>query len=162
MTNPLTYGSVAVLPNGPAQVTDSLTALASGAAKPLGLLDFSSAPVFDCNIAPMKVKSNASGVSSTGLLTVYVLTSEDNSIWTDGISPTATTDQSAAIAVASVACQINVVANGTTYYTPEFSLFALLGFMPKYASVMVRNQSGAALDGTAGNFSAKYMPITYT
>lgn len=161
MTNPYSWGTLATLPNGPGQATDSLTALASNNAKGLGVIDMSAAPAADCFLPPMKIKSGASGTSSTGYLTVYIITSEDNTIWTDGIDPTSTSDQAAKIATATTACVIAVTANATTYYTPEISIYALLGFVPKYAAVVVRNQSGAALDSTAGNFSAKYQPLAF-
>jgi len=161
MTNPLSYGTLTTMPNGPGAGTDNLTSLPSATALGQGVLDFSAAPVYDCVIAPMKVKSGSTGTSASGLLTGYIITSEDNTVWTDGISPTSASDQSAKIATAMVAFQIAVVANATTYQTPEVSIFAILGFVPRYAALVVYNQSGHALDTTSTNFYEKYSITSY-
>lgn len=161
MTNPLSYGTLTTMPNGPGAGTDNLTALPSATSYGQGVLDFSAAPIYDCVIAPIKLKSNAAGTSASGTVTGYVITSEDNTVWTDAIAPATVADQSSKIVTATAAFQIAVTANATTYYTPEVSLFALLGYIPRYAALVMRNQSGAALDGTAGNFYEKYSVTSY-
>ena len=161
MANPLVLGTLTTLPNGPGTGTDNLTALPGATALGLGVLDLSAAAVFDCLIAPMRIKSGATGTLAAGTFAVWVITSEDNAVWTDGISPTSAADQSAKLATAVQACLIGVTVNATTYYTPEFSLLALLGFVPRYAAVVGQNLTGHALDTVAASFYAKSSVTAY-
>jgi hypothetical protein len=162
MSNPLTVAALATFPLGPAMGTDNLTSLASGQAKGLGSLGASQVQYYDDNVAPIQIKSGASGVSGTGTVTLYVVVSEDGSNWTNGINPASTSDQSALLGnLVPVVPSLSVNANATTYRFPEFSIYALLGFMPSFWSVVIYNQSGAAFDATAANFTAKHSLVSY-
>jgi hypothetical protein len=88
-----------------------------------------------------------------------VVCSEDNTHWTGGVNPAVTADQSAALASLKALWTINVVANATIYEFPEFSIYSVLGFMPTYWSVVIYNQSGAAL--AASGFGAQHSLISY-
>jgi hypothetical protein len=160
MSSPFTYGSVTLLPNGPGAGTDNITALASTNARGLGVLT-ATPPSATILIPPIKIKSGASAVSGTASL--YIITSEDNTTWTDGISPTAASDQSAKIVTATLASIITMAANATTYYFPEFDILATLGLsvMPNYCALVILNKSAAAFDATAGSFSANYLPVAW-
>lgn len=162
MANPFTIGTVTLLPNGPGAGTDNITSLASATARGLGVLDCHTALNYDWLIPPIKIKSAAASVSATGYARLLIITSEDNTVWTDGISPTAASDQSAKIVTATVAGAIVVAVNATTYYFPEVSVASLLGYIPLYCAVVVHNVSGAAFDATATNFSANSLALTYT
>lgn len=161
MANPYVIGSISNMPNGPGAGTDLLTALPSATAYGLGVLDNHLAILADLIIPPIQIKSGASGVSATGSCSLWLATSEDNTVWTDGLAVAVATNQASKLVTATLVATIAVTANGTTYYFPEFSVLGVLGYFPLYSAVVIQNQSGAALDTTAGNFSAKYLPITF-
>jgi hypothetical protein len=161
MANPFSVAGVATWPNGPGAGTDNLTALPNNTAYGLGSVGTTTTQYYDDNVAPIKIKSGASGVSASGTASLYLVVSEDNTIFTNGVSPSAQSDQSAAIVLGPPLQQIQVTANGTTYYFREFSLAGVLFYMPSFWAVVIYNQSGAAFDGTAANFSAKHSLISY-
>jgi hypothetical protein len=161
MASPFTYGSVTNMPNGPGAGTDNLTGLTNGKALGLGNLTNGGTPYANVMIPPIKIKT---GTTASGTLSLYLITSEDGTIYTDGISPTSTSDQSGKIVTATLAAKINVSVTAAAYYFPEIDVLATLGFanMPNDVAAVMLNNSGGALDGTAANFSANYLPVTWT
>jgi|GEM_PF-2686606 len=162
MSNPFTRGSLTTFPDGPGQVTDNLTALPSNTARGLGAVQLvtTGAPAADCVIAPIQIKSGT-GVSGTGNCFLYIICSEDNTIWDAEVSPSSASDQSGVVPTARLIQQMSVNTDATSYAFNEFSVWSRLGFIPTWFTVVISNQSGAALDATSGNFSAKYAVDSY-
>src|SRR5271166_5480686 len=104
MSNPWSRGSVTTWPRGPNQSPDNFSSLASGAAKTLGVLinGTPASPWGDIILPAWKI-TLASSPTTGGLITRYLLFSEDNTVWPGGIDPTVNTDQSATLAAAIAA-----------------------------------------------------------
>lgn len=108
----------------------------------------------------VKVKSGASGTSSTGMVNVYAYaTADGGTTYTDGasgsdgsITPTSPTNL-------RFLGTINVVANATTYYGGPFSMAAAFGCVPERWGIVIENKSGATLDSTAGNHACFYQGL---
>ena len=161
MSNPLSVASLATFPLGPGQSTDNLTALPNGQAKGLGALGTALVQYYDDIVAPIQIKSGSS-VSGSGSVSLFLVCSEDGTNWTNGINPNSSADQSSLIGTLTpLTPAVTVASNATIYVLPEFSIYSLLGFMPTYWSIVVYNQSGAALDATATNFIAKHSLVSY-
>ena len=161
MSNPLSVASLATFPLGPGQSTDNLTALPNGQAKGLGALGTTLVQYYDDIVAPIQIKSGSS-VSGSGSVSLFLVCSEDGTNWTNGINPNSSADQSSLIGTLTpLTPAVTVASNATIYVLPEFSIYSLLGFMPTYWSIVVYNQSGAALDATATNFIAKHSLVSY-
>lgn len=162
MASPYTYGSVTVMPNGPGQTTDNITALGSATALGLGVVNSGGVPYADVLVPPIKIETG-SGATTGGTVGVYIITSEDNTIWTDGISPISASNQKSKIVTATLVGIINAIVANSTYYTPEFSVLSALGLaeMPNYVAIVIDNETGGALHATSTNFSANYLPITW-
>jgi hypothetical protein len=153
MASPVTF------PLGPGQGTDNLTALASGQARGLGVIGTNQVLVSDIVIAPIQIET---GASAAGTVELRLIVSEDNSHWTDGISPVSTSDQSSLIKTApQPVSPINVEAAATQYWFPGFSVLAVLGYIPMFSAVVVWNRSGSSFNATASNFYAQYSTILY-
>jgi hypothetical protein len=124
-------------------------------------------PLGDLILPPWKITTGSGSVSGT--ISRYLLLSEDNALWTGGISPASTSDQSTALTamlaydngLAALIDQITVSAATTAYYFRWRSLQSMLGNVPHYVSILVYNQSGQALNATAGNHIAQYASETY-
>jgi hypothetical protein len=161
MSNPLSVASLATFPLGPGQSTDNLTALPNGQAKGLGALGTTLVQYYDDIVAPIQIKSGSS-VSGSGNVSLFLVCSEDATNWTNAINPNSSADQSSLIGTLTpLAPAVTVASDATIYVLPEFSIYSLLGFMPTYWSIVVYNQSGAALDATATNFIAKHSLVSY-
>jgi hypothetical protein len=109
-------------------------------------------------------------VTANGTASLHLFTSEDGTIWTCGVIPTATSDQSGQLAIGPTAPGggprtpvqvVNVTAAGTQYYFDEFSVYEVLSWVPTFFTVGILNQSGSAFDSTAANFSAKVTTDQY-
>ena len=162
MANPLSRGAATTFPLGPGQTTDNVTGLLAGQAKPLGKVDNGAAPVFDVQVNPVKIKTDAAGWAAGDTCTLYLIHSEDDVTWTDGINPDATADVAASLATAVPVQTIKTEANATTYYFDGFSLFSVLGKVPRYWTLIVlNNEAAAAFSGTAADFAAQYVPLPY-
>jgi hypothetical protein len=171
MSNPWNRLSASVqFPYGPGQSTDNLTALSNNTLLCLGSIGISNFVYGDFIIAPIRFKSGASGVSASGTASLHLFTSEDGTIWTSGISPASSSDQSAQLALGPTAPGggpraplqiVQVTANATSYAFDEFSVADVLNFVPTFFTVGILNQSGAAFDSTAANFSAKVTTDQY-
>jgi hypothetical protein len=157
MANPLSVAALTAFP-----LVSNLQNLLNNQAKGLGQLGTAATQYYDDNVAPITIRSGASGVSSSGTVSFYLVCSEDGTNWTNGVNPNATTDQSAGLAgLPPLQPVLGVVANATNYILPEFSVYSVLGFMPCFWAIMVLNQSGAALDATLANFYARHSLVSY-
>ena len=151
-------------PFGPGQTTDNLTGLASGQAKVLGSVGDGSL-IFDIVVAPLMFTTGAGGV---GTVELWIALSENGGapptgIWSAGIDPTSTADQSAKVIDGQVRLlQSITTASATTYYFDEFALGSVLGFFPMYSCPIVWNKTAAALSATAANHSAHYSRQNFT
>ena len=162
MAAPITRGTLVVFPQGPGETTDNLTSLGDGEAKGLGAID--SGAKADEIIAPIRVKSDAAAWAAGDKVSIYLVHSEDDIVWTDNIDPDATADQAAKILAAHHVQTLPLEANDTELWFREFSLFSELGFMPKWWGVVVFNQgvaTGADLSATAGDHFAKHAPMNW-
>jgi len=171
MSNPWVRGAPTVWPHGPGQMPDSLTSLPNGQAKGLGSLWAENigliTPLGDLILPPWKVTTGAGSVAGT--ISRYLITSEDGSLWTGGIDPTSSLDQSTALAAmltydginSALIDSITVSAAATAYYFRWRSLQGLLSNVPHYVSILVYNQSGQALNAAAANHTAQYVSEAY-
>jgi hypothetical protein len=100
----------------------------------------------------LKIKTNASGTSATGYVSVYLIRSYDGTSYDDAY---AGSDAAYTPVNALFLGNISTVANATTYYkvfdTAEYGLT-----LPRKWAIGIVNNSGAALDSTAGNHELKY------
>jgi hypothetical protein len=171
MSDPWVRGAPTVWPHGPGQSPDAITSLANGQAKGVGSLSAEAislvTPLGDLILPPWKITTGSGLVSGT--ISRYLIASEDGTLWTGGIDPTSSSDQSAALIAmlsydgvnAALIDQITVSAAATTYYFRWRSLQSMLGNVPHYVSILVYNQSGQALSSTAANHTAQYASESY-
>jgi hypothetical protein len=143
----------------------NLNSLGSAAAKPLGVVDNSSTKAVDYKVY-LEITLNSSGVSSTGLIEVYLIEGTEASTgsdFTDGIDPAGTSDIASSIKNAKLLAVLNANANSQVVRTVVDILGDLFGVMrdcPKYFTIVVYNKSGAALPSST--HEATYTAITYT
>jgi len=97
----------------------------------------------------VKIKTASSGVSSTGYVSVWLLSSFDGSNFDDGFGGT---DGAFTPVNAKLIGYLTANANSTTY-TKVINLEGLGVELPPQFSIGIYNATGAALDGTAGNHS---------
>lgn len=161
MSNPFLLASPVTFPNGPGQGTDNLTALTSGFALGLGVLGQANVQYYDDYIGPITIKTGASGVVASGVAKLYLILSEDNSHWTDNISPTSTSNQASKLNTARLVQTLNAGVSGTTYYFDEFSINSILGFVPSFWTIVIENLTGGTFDSTAANFYAQHSLVSY-
>lgn len=174
MANPFTRGAVVTWQYGPAQSPDNFSSLAAGAARGLGVVNPGTPPVGlyrDIILPPWQITLAASPTTG-GTIQRYLLFSEDNTHWPGNISPTSTSSQAAALAAAilddsgfatgTLIDTITVQSGTTVYYTRWFSLYALIGNMASYSSVLVYNNTSQAFAAfSSNNQVAQYALDTY-
>lgn len=135
------------------ETTDTLTitlaSLASGAGRAATAIDNSSSLDLDAAVF-VKVKTGASGVSATGHIDVYIIKSPDGTNYDDAF---AGSDAAHTPNAATFLFSFPATANATTYQGSE-RLSKVLDRLPKKFSIVVVNNSGAALDSTGGNHAA--------
>jgi hypothetical protein len=156
---------------------DNFSGLPNGQAKCVGVVQPATltAPLGDLIIPPWKI-TFASGPTTGATFSRYILASEDNTtpVWPGGISPTSSSDQSAALAAllaydpqfASLALLDQLVLSNsvTTYYTRWHGLRGIFtdGNVPTFITILCYNQSGVALATySAGNQITTYVTDVY-
>lgn len=132
-------------------LTITIASLANGSGRCSTAVDNSTNKFIDIDVG-VKVKSGASGTSSTGYVSVYIVESYDGTSYDDSF---AGSDAAFTPVNARFLGNINVVANATTYIK-TFSLAEIGANLPKKWAIAIVNNSGAALDSTAGNHEIKY------
>jgi hypothetical protein len=124
-------------------VTITLASLANATTVASSTIDNSSNLFIDA-IVRVKVKTNAAGTSTIGVVNIYLVRSVDGgSNFADSTN----------VLIGSIAA----TANATTY-ARDFNV-SLLG---THWKVAVENKSGAALDSTAGNHEVVFTGVKYT
>ena len=125
-------------------VTITLASLGNAATALSNAID-NSANKFVSMLLQLKIKTGSSGAGATGYIKVYLVTSADGGT---------TYDDSNANAI--LLGTFSLTANSTTYI---FSMdTGALGItLPDYFKILVDNETGTTLDGTAGNHSAKFL-----
>ena len=142
-------------------ITISPASLANNSARESTAVDNSSNLFLDADLY-VNIKTGASGVLATGVVEVYLYCSHDGSTYPDVV-----TGSDAAITLVNppnviFIGVINAVANATSYDKTFPGIGAIMGGkVTKKWGVALVNKTGAALDSTAGNFSAKFTGITY-
>ena len=164
MANPFSVQSIASLPKGASQATDNITNIVSSGAKfarGLGAVNQAASLRYD-NITALKFKTNATGTTGNKILSLYIVTSEDGTNWTDGIDPDATSDQSSKINQAPCFYVQTAIAASTTYNIPDLSIPAFLGFQPLYWAVVYQlDVTAGGFSSTAGDHLTKYIEVQY-
>lgn len=95
----------------------------------------------------VKIKTGASGVSATGTIEVHLLRSADGGT---------TYDNPVSMNPATLIGVFGATANATTYGPYSFATDPY-GQLPDKFKVAIYNNTGAALDVTAGNFLAQFI-----
>jgi hypothetical protein len=133
-------------------ITCTFTSLTNNNARCALAIDNTSALFLDA-LVQVKVKSNASGTLSTGVVNVYAYgTSDGGSDYTDGVSGTDAAATLTSPTNLKLIGAINVVANATTYIGGPFSVaVAFNGVLPDHWGIVIENKSGAALDASVGS-----------
>lgn len=147
-------------------ITLTIASLGNGSSQASAAVDNTS-NLFSDALVMLKIKTNAAGTSSSGVVYVYAYgTVDGGTTYTDdtgavingstsvAVTPTNPTNFRGPIGV------INCVANGTTYKGGPFSVAqAFGGVLPAKWGIVIENQTAAALDSTAGNHSARYQGV---
>lgn len=173
MSDPWTRSAPATWPYGPSGSSgDHVTGLANNTTLGLGVFSPSviSSPVGDIIIPPWIITTGSGSISGT--INRYVITSENNTIWTGGINPNAGSDQTSLITAleaydsnaltAILLDSITVSAANTAYYFRERFMYANMGNLPSYLGMLIQNLSGQALNATAANHSVTYCYDSYS
>jgi hypothetical protein len=141
-------------------ITCTFTSLASLGQRSSLAVDNSTNLFLDVLVS-VKVKSNASGTSSTGSVNVYAAGTTDGGTTYGGGEASMGTDAGVTLSAPPnivLIGVINVVANAVTYVKSGMSVAqAFSGSMPDHWCLVIENKSGAALDATVG--SANYQGI---
>lgn len=132
--------------------TITLTSRTNTACQESTVIDNSTSLYLDA-LVMVKVKANASGTGSNGVVNVYAYGTADG-----GTTYSGSATGSNAAYTPTVPTQlrligtINVVANGVTYNGGPFSVAnAFGGVLPEKWGIVVENLSGATLDASVGN-----------
>jgi hypothetical protein len=137
--------------------TLTIASLANGSGRASTAIDNSTNKYISADIG-LKIKTNASGTSSTGYVSVYLIRSYDGTTYDDMVNAGGTyagSDAAFTPVNALLLGTINTVANATTYYK-TFDTAELGLSLPKKWAIVIVNSSGAALDSTAGSHEFKY------
>jgi hypothetical protein len=139
-------------------ITCTLASLSNTAARSSAAIDNTSNLFLDA-LVQVKIKTGASGVSSSGYVNVYAYgTADGGTSYPDG----AGTDSSITLKVAQqkLIGSIPAVANATTYISEPMSVAAAFGgVLPDHWGIIIDNESGAALDSTEGNMAKFYQGV---
>lgn len=137
--------------------TITIASLANGSGRCSTAID-NTTNVFITADVGLKIKTNASGTSATGFVSVYLVRSYDGTSYDDGF---AGTDLAFTPINATFLGTISATANATTYYK-TFDLAELGITLPKKWAIAIVNSTGASLDATGGSHECKYTEKFYT
>lgn len=141
-------------------ITITLASLANGSARESTAIDNSSNLFLDA-LVQLKIRSNSSGTSSSGMVYVYAYGTADGG--TSYSNTASGTDAGITLTVppnARIIGTIAVTANSTNYESHPFSVAQSFGgVLPDHWGIIVENQSGAALDSTEGNHLKFYQGV---
>jgi hypothetical protein len=141
-------------------ITCTFTSLTNNSQRQSTAIDNTS-NLFEDVLVFVKVKSGASGTSSSGVVNVYAYgTADGGTTYSDGAA-----GADGAITLTSppnmrLIGQINVVANATTYEGGPFTAaLAFGGVLPDHWGIVIENKTGATLDASVG--SAWYQGVEH-
>jgi len=141
-------------------ITVTLASLANNGQREGTAIDNSTNCYLDALVGG-KIKSGASGTSSTGTINVYATgTTDGGTTYSDGA-----TGSDAGITLTSppnakLIGIINVVANATTYKFGPFSVAAAFNnILPEKWGLIFENKTGGTLDSTGGNHAVTYQGV---
>jgi len=139
----------------------SVASLANGSARQSSVIDNSSGLYLDAFVK-FKVKTNSNtGVTSLGYIEVFAFaTVNSGGFFTDNAGATdAAITPSAAIRIGT----FPAIANNTTYYSQAMSVAeAFGGKLPYKWGIIIKNSTGAALDGTEASHDKVYQEMYLT
>lgn len=151
---------VAKYGTGGQTLTLTLAGLTNNSVRASTAVDNSTTKYQDALVS-LKIKTGASGVSSTGIVEVYAFASVNGgTTYTDGATGT-----DAAVTLTNPTNMqligiINCVASATTYYGGPFSVADAFGKrLPEYWGIATKNVTAATLDATAGNHAAIWQGV---
>jgi hypothetical protein len=142
-------------------LTITLASLASAAVRGSTAVN-NSTTLYEDVLLFFKFETATTGTSATGYINVYAYGSVDGgATYTESFGGT---DGAATLATppnATLIAQVNANANATIYRAGPVSLARLLGVdrIPQYWGVFVQNETGAALNATAGNQAVTYQGV---
>lgn len=133
-------------------ITITLTSLANAAAQQSTAIDNTVNQDLDAGVM-VKIKTNASGTSANGFVSVYAYGSaDDGTTYSDtctGSNGSVTLTAPPNVKLIGV---INAVANSTTYISGPMSVAAAFGgYLPGKWGIVVVNSTGATLDASVGS-----------
>jgi len=140
-------------------MTITIASLTNGSAREGTAIDNTTDLFFDVKVT-VKVKSGASGTSTSGSVNVYAYATVDGgSNYTSGCTGSDAA-YSGRLNNLLYLGSIDVVANATTY-SATFNLSRAFGYggIPAKWGIVIENQSGGTLDATGGNHSAIYQGV---
>jgi hypothetical protein len=145
-------------------ITCTLASLGNGSAQGSAAVNNSAAVGgnggYEDALVQLTLKTGASGVTAVGLVNVYAVASTDGGTT---YGENAGSNASVTLTVptnARLIGSINAVANATTYKSNPMSVAAAFGgTMPQYWALIVQNETGGALDSTAGSFVLQYQGV---
>jgi hypothetical protein len=140
-------------------ITITLASLTTGSYRQATAVDNTSNLYLDAHITG-KIKTGASGVASTGTVTMYLAGYDgtqyaNNATGTDG---SFTPDLQGNLLPIST---IGATANATTYYFPSIYVASAAGLLclPQKWAIIIVNNTGGTFDATGGNFVIEYQGI---
>ena len=140
-------------------LTITVASLTNTSVRQSTVVDNSSNLFFDA-IVSVKLKTNASGTSATGVCNVYAYgTADGGTTYTGGASGSDGAYTADGLNLHLLGT-LTTNANATTY-TGTFNLSRVFGYggLPTGWGVIVENLSGATLDATGGNHAVLYQGI---
>jgi hypothetical protein len=150
-------------------LASNMDSLADGAAKPLGAMDNSSSEYSTARLElVINLETTEANLDVDGVIELYYICSLDNTTWTDGISPSSTSDQAGNIKharlIQAFKADKSMAGLDITWVCPDLSLLGdkrgdKIGELPPYWSLIVFNRSGSAIQAS-GN-TARYQLVTY-
>jgi hypothetical protein len=145
--------------NGQA-ITITLAGLATAAARASTAIDNATNKHQDA-LVMLKVKTNAAGVVATGYVEVLAYgTVDGGTTYTEGATGSDAGITLSAPTNARTIGIMNANAVATTYSAGPWSVAAAFGgTLPEKWGIIVRNQTGAALDATEGNHAKLYQGV---
>jgi len=139
-------------------ITCTITSLANNGQRQSAAVDNTSNVFLDALVF-LKVKTNASGTTSTGFVTIYAYgTVDGGTTYSDGASGSDASITLTSPPNVKPIGVVNCVANSTTYYGGPFSVAnAFGGVLPDHWGIIVENKTNAALDASVA--SAYYQGV---
>jgi hypothetical protein len=152
-----------LLTNNQSITASGLASLANGSAFGLAAVDNTTNQDLDAGALTLTIKTNAAGTSATGYVSVFLAGSPDGgTTWPDTYTGAAAVLTLTSPTNLLPLGNMNAVANATSYKKTFASVATIFGYLPGKWGVIVQNNTGAALDSTAGSFACVYERVRGT